>query len=64
MIPSIAVARMINESQHLERSFLYAREEHRREIEQGAIRTWIGILCVRVIEVQRDTIYLFCDHSV
>ena len=58
MIPSIRAAEMVNESQHLERAFLYAREEHRREIEQGANRTWIGILCMRVIEARRNTIYL------
>jgi hypothetical protein len=66
MIPEIPCARMIQNSVHspLDQAYEEVLKDRAQEIEQGAIRTWIGILCVRVIELQADTIYLLCDHSV
>ena len=70
MIPAQAALSMIHNAKHspIEQAYSKVLEErareHAQEIEQSAIRTWIGILCMRVIELQADTIYLLCDHSV
>lgn len=62
MIPSIAAAELINRSQHLERAFLLARDEHARSVRLGTMRTLIGIFCCRAIEAGRNEIYLFQEY--
>jgi hypothetical protein len=58
MIPSIRAAQMINESQHLERSFLWAREQHAEEVKAGARKLIRQILIFNAIDDFEDMIYL------
>jgi hypothetical protein len=64
MIPAQAALSMIHNAKHgpIDQAYEKVMEDraqkHMQEIEEGAIRTWIGILCVKVIELQRDAIYL------
>ena len=61
-IPPVRCAELIYDSDITKRTFLYARDEHRREIRKGTIQTLMNIFRCRVIEADRSEIYLFAEY--